>query len=212
MTTMLLDHIAWGAPDLDAACASFETLTGIAPVTGGSHAGFGTRNRLSGLSPSSFFEIVAPDPAQPESRGGLAAAIAALAQPTILSYMVQTLDLEAACAAAEQAGLSVIERRPMSRTRPDGVRLAWTIAKFSHAEFGAAIPFAIDWQGSPHPAATTPGGATLKQFAVQHPKARAVARIYDAIGIEIDVQGAVAAGFVAVLDTPRGEVCFTSQR
>ncbi|MFM0504972.1 VOC family protein [Paraburkholderia caffeinilytica] len=211
MNTMLLDHIAWGAPDLDEGSALFQALTGVTPVTGGSHAGFGTRNRLSSLDEISFFEIVAPDPAQTESRSGLAVSIGALSRPAILSYMVQTTNLDAACVAAEACGLIVTEKLPMSRTRPDGVRLAWTIAKFSHPDYGAAIPFAIDWQGSPHPAATTPGGCTLKRFAVLHPKPAGLARIYQKMCIDVDVHGAVAPGFVAVLDTPNGEVCMTSK-
>ena len=46
----------------------------------------------------------------------------------------------------------------MSRTRPDGVRLDWTVAHFVHPSYDGVVPFAIDWQGSPHPATTTPTG------------------------------------------------------
>ena len=85
--------------------------------------------------------------------------------------------------------------------------LSWTVARFSHPAYGDAIPFAIDWQGSPHPAATTPGGCTLDSFTVLHPEPRGLAAIYAAMGVDIPVQGALRPGFIAVLGTPRGRVC-----
>ncbi len=209
---MRLDHVLWGSPNLDEGVRRFTALTGVEPVIGGTHPGFGTRNRLLSLGGDVFFEVIAPDPAQDMAGTGRGAAIAAMPHPGLLTFAVQTDDLDAACAAAERAGLAVAGRRAMTRTRPDGVTLAWTVAQFSHPEYGAAIPFAIDWQGSPHPASTTPGGCTLKSLAVLHPKPAPLVAIYRALGIralgiEIAVQAALAPGFVAVLGTPNGDVC-----
>lgn len=207
---MQLDHILWGAPDLDAAADLLTRLTGVEPIAGGSHPGFGTRNRLLALSAQAFLEVIAPDPAQADRRSGRAGAIAAMARPGLLTFAVQTTDLDAACRAAEAAGLTLERRIPMSRTRPDGVRLQWTVARFSHPSYGDQIPFAIDWQGSPHPAGSTPGGCSVRQFAALHPDPAPLADMYRALGIPIAVQGAVQPGFVVVLDTPKGEVCLLS--
>lgn len=204
---MQLDHILWGAPDLEEGVRVFAGLTGVEPVTGGTHPGFGTRNRLLALSADTFLEVIAPDPAQPDRRTGRAGAIAAMARPGLLTFAVQTADLAAACRAAEAAGLTVERRVPMSRTRPDGVRLQWTVVRFAHSTYGEQIPFAIDWEGSPHPAATTRGGCALHHFAALHPEPAPLAAIYRALGIGIPVQGALEPGFVAVLDTPKGAVC-----
>ena len=207
---MKLDHLLWAAPDLDAGSRLIERLTGVDPVTGGSHPGYGTRNRLLQLSANVFFEIIAPDPAQAATPGERGAAIARLAHPGLLTFAVQTDDLDHACAAAEHAGLAVKRRAAMSRTRPDGVKLSWTVAQFTHPSYAEAIPFAIDWQGSPHPATTTPAGCSLLRFTVLHPDPAPLAAIYRAMDIDIVVQGAIRPGFVAVLNTPKGEVCLLS--
>ena len=204
--TLQLDHILLGVPDLDAGAAAFTKLTGVKPVVGGSHPGFGTRNQLVALGPNVFFELIAPDPAQPERSTGRAAEIAAMPYPALITFALQTKDMNAACAAAERAGLKLTRRDAMSRTRPDGVRLDWTVAHFTHPAYAGVIPFAIDWQGSPHPSTTTPTGCTVRGFTVLHPEPAPLERIYAALGIDIPVRGALRPGFVLTLDTPKGEV------
>ena len=203
--TLALDHILLGVPDLDAGSDAFAALTGVAPVVGGSHPGFGTRNRLLALGADVFLELIAPDPAQTE-HGARAKAIAALPHPALIAFAVQTTDLGAACEAAAAAGLSLARREAMSRTRPDGVRLDWTVAQFAHPAYPTLIPFAIDWQGSPHPATTTPTGCRLRRLTVLHPDPAPLARIYAGLGLAVGVQGGLRPGFVAELDTPRGPV------
>ncbi len=206
---MKLDHILLGVPDLEAGSRDFAQLAGVTPIAGGPHPGFGTRNHLVSLGPDAFLELIAPDPAQSIAGMDRAGAIAALPHPTLLTFAIQTTDKDAICQAAETAGLTVVRRTPMHRTRPDGVRLDWTVIHFTHPDYGATIPFAIDWQGSPHPSRTTPAGCTIKGFTVQHPRPAPLAALYAAFGIDIVVQGGIRPGFVLVLDTPFGEVCFT---
>ena len=204
-----LDHILLGTPDLDAGSRRFAGLTGVTPVAGGTHPGFGTRNHLVSLGSDAFLELIAPDPAQNITGMDRAEAIASMEHPALLTFAIQTTDKDAICYAAEAAGLAVVRRTPMHRTRPDGVRLDWTVIHFSHPVYGATIPFAIDWQGSPHPSGTTPVGCTIKRFTVQHPTPAQLAAIYAALGVDIVVQGGIEPGFVLMLDTPAGEVCFT---
>ena len=207
---MKLDHLLWGTPDLDQGVDAFAKLTGAQAVVGGTHPGFGTRNRLHALGPDVFFEIIAPDPAQTIPTVGRAADVAAMPHPGLLTFAVQTDNLDAACAAAEAVGLGVVERVAMHRTRPDGVRLDWEIARFAHPTYGNLIPFAIDWRGSPHPATSTPGGCTLRHLAALHPDPAPLAAIYRGLGLDIPVQSALRPGLVAVLGTPAGEACLLS--
>jgi len=204
--SLQLDHILLGVPDLDAGAEAFANLTGVKPVIGGSHPGFGTRNQLVALGQSVFFELIAPDPAQAESKSGRAADIAAMPHPGLITFAVQTTDMDAACAMAERTGLRLTRRDAMNRTRPDGVRLDWTVAHFAHPAYAGVIPFAIDWRGSPHPATTTPTGCSIRGFTVLHPEPGPLARIYSALGLDIPVRGGLRPGFVLALDTPKGEV------
>jgi len=203
-----LDHILLGAADLTAGAAAFAAATGVTPATGGTHPGFGTRNQLVALGPDCFFEVIAPDPAQDLAGMARAQMIAALRAPALLTFAIQTTDLDGLIARAQAAGLAAGARVPMSRTRPDGVRLDWTVIRFAHPAYGEAIPFAIDWQGSPHPSITAPGGCNLRSLTVLHPEAAGLAEIYQQIGLDIAVRAAMQPGFVAIMDTPKGEVYF----
>jgi hypothetical protein len=205
--TVALDHILWAAPDLDAGSASFAALSGVTPVTGGTHPGFGTRNRLASLGNGVFFEVIAPDPAQAPYTSGRGAIFAALPHPRLITFAMQTTDPDALASAATAAGLMVDPRVAMHRTRPDGVRLDWTVTRFAHPGYPELIPFAIDWQGSPHPSTTTPEGCTLRSLTALHPNPAPLAAIYKAMGIDIPVMAALHPGLVAVLDTPNGAVC-----
>lgn len=204
-----LDHILLGVPDLDAGVAEFTALTGVRPVVGGSHPGFGTRNELVSLGGDVFFELIAPDPAQEASSAGRAAEIAALPQPRLLTFAVQTTDMDRACEKATRAGLTVTRRTEMSRTRPDGVKLSWTVAHFQLDGYEAVVPFAIDWQGSPHPSTTTPTGCVLRNLTVLHPRPEKLVRVYAELGLDIAVAGALRPGFAVAMDTPNGEVRFS---
>ncbi len=73
-----------------------------------------------------------------------------------------------------------------------------------------SLPFAIDWQGSPHPSTSSIGGLCLRSLVALHPDPKPLAAIYRALGLEVRVQGAIRPGLAAVLDTPKGEVCLLS--
>ena len=139
-----LDHILWAAPDLGAGEKIIESLTGVAPARGGSHPGLGTRNSLMGLNSGIYLEIISPDPAQ-ELEGNRGGRIAALPRPGIMTFAIRSDDLDTLSAAARREGLSLQGPVAMSRDRPDGVRLDWTILYLEDSRFGEAIPFVIDW-------------------------------------------------------------------
>jgi hypothetical protein len=200
-----LDHILWAAPDLDEGTRLFEDLTGVAPARGGSHPGFGTRNSLVSLGDSTYFEIISPDPEQ-DLTGNLGGHIHGLGTPGLLTFALRSRNLDAVRSTAERLGLALEEPVHMSRTRPDGLRLSWSILYLPHEEFGHAAPFIIDWGDTPHPARTTPGGCTLTSYWVLHPHADRLARIYEALGLEVPVKRALRPGFIATLQTPKGDV------
>lgn len=203
-----LDHILWAVPDLGAGEKIILNLTDVAPARGGSHPGFGTRNSLMGLDSGIYFEIISPDPAQ-DLKGNRGCRIAALVRPGIMTFAIRSDDLDALSAAARREGLSLQGPVAMSRHRPDGVRLEWSILYLEDSRFGEAIPFVIDWGISPHPSESVPVGCQLRSFAVLHPEADELTRLYGALEIPVPVKRGAYPGFVAELATPNGDVVLT---
>ena len=203
-----LDHILWAAPDLDAGTSLIQSLTGVAPAFGGSHAGIGTRNSLLSFG-DTYFEVLSPDPQQ-SLEGNRGGTIAARAAPGLIMFAMRTTDLGEYRRAAEHAGVKTIGPVEMGRTRPDGTRLDWACLYMDHPVFGEMIPFGIDWKNSPHPSATTPKGCQLLDFVALHPRAEELSDIYRAMGVPVEVRIATTAGFLATLETPRGKVVLTA--
>jgi hypothetical protein len=203
-----LDHILWASPDLDAGTKTLARLTGVEPLRGGSHPGLGTRNSLIGLDNGVYFEVIAPDPAQ-DLTGNRGGRIAAQTRPGIMTFAISSDDLDELSTVALREGLTVDGPVHMHRSRPDGSRLDWTILYLSDARYGEAIPFVINWGTTPHPSASSPPGCRLRSFTVLHPDPEPLERIYKALGIPVRVKRGSYAGFVAELDTPRGEVIVT---
>ena len=206
--SVTLDHVLWAVPDLDAGRALFERLTGVQPAVGGAHPGFGTRNALSGLSDTTYLEIIAPDPAQ-DLTGTMGAGIAALPAPQMLTFCLACDDLEAVAAKASAAGVTVEDPIPMSRKTPQGVQLSWRIMRLADDRWPGRLPFFIDWQGSPHPAGTTPGVTRLTQLTALDADPVGVGAVYAAIGCNVPVHGGAVTGFVATYETPNGTVILT---
>jgi hypothetical protein len=203
-----LDHILWASSNLDRGSALIKTLTAVTPARGGTHPGFGTHNSLISLG-DSYLEIISPDPEQ-SSGDNRGKQIAMLAMPGLITFAVRTNDLASYAKAARNACIVAGDPVSMTRTRPDGIRLDWAVLQLKHPVYGEAIPFAIDWQRSPNPSVSTPKGCRLINFTVLHPEARPLTAIYRELGVPITVKGATRPGFLAVIDTPNGEVVLTS--
>jgi len=206
--TLTLDHILMAAPDLDSATAVFAGISGVTPAGGGSHPGFGTRNQLLSLGAELFFEIIAPDPAQTE-KGRRAEGLEALMAPEMHTFCMRSSDLPAVAARAKAAGIATKDPVAMSRTRTDGVKLEWEILYYDAPDWGDAIPFVIDWKGSPHPGGTSPSGCKVADFVALHPRATELAALYQALGIAVTVEPSMEPGFLLKLDTPNGLVVLT---
>lgn len=151
-----LDHLVLATPDLAATVAEIARLTGTRPVPGGSHPGLGTANFLLGLGDGAYLEIVGPDPDQDAPQGPRPFGIDGLAEARLVAWAVRVEGIDAAVAAAREAGHDPGEPREMARQTPAGGRLSWRLTLDLARGHIGLVPFLIDWDRAPHPSADLP--------------------------------------------------------
>ena len=203
---MRLDHLVYATPDLNLGIDTIEKVLGVRATPGGQHPGLGTRNALVALGPTSYLEIIGPDPEQPKPAGPRRFGIDELKAPRIVRWVAKSSDLETVAANAAQKNVKLGPVIPGSRRRPDGVVLSWRYTDPNVVEANGLIPFFIDWGTSPHPSATAARGATLLQVRAEHPDAMRVQKMLDALGLDLRVQKGSAAAIIATIEGARGRV------
>ena len=201
-----IDHLVFATPDLQLGITTIEQRLGVKATPGGQHPGLGTRNALIALGPTSYLEIIGPDPDQPRPGGPRRFGIDDLKAPRIVRWVVKSSELEAVAAQAAKASVALGAVTPGSRRRPDGVVLSWRYTDPNTVVANGLIPFFIDWGTSPHPALTAARGASLVQLRAEHPDAVMVQKMIDRLGLELKVSTAAAPAIIATIDSPRGRV------
>jgi hypothetical protein len=201
-----LDHLVYATPDLNLGIETIEKALGVRATPGGQHPGLGTRNALVALGPSSYLEIIGPDPEQPKPAGRRRFGIDELKAPRIVRWVAKSNQLETVAATATQRGVKLGPVVPGSRRRPDGVVLSWRYTDPNVVEADGLVPFFIDWGTSPHPSATAARGATLISVRAEHPDAERTQKMLDALGLDLRVQKGAAPAIVATIDSPKGRV------
>ncbi|GAA2296865.1 VOC family protein [Nonomuraea roseoviolacea subsp. roseoviolacea] len=205
MTHLELDHLVYAVPDLLAGVEEFTGRTGVRPVRGGSHPG-GTANYLVGFGPGAYLEIIGPDPeAGPDARPR-AFGLETLTVPRLAAWAVRASDLETRVRLARERGYDPGEVAPLSRVRPDGVRLDWVLTRRDDPAQVRLVPFLIDWGRTPHPAASGLPRLGLVSFAASHPDPESVRKDLAAVDAELEVSEGPEPALRAHLDTPNGPV------
>jgi hypothetical protein len=198
---LTLDHIAVGCAALDAGVAWVEAALGVPLQPGGSHARFGTHNRLLGLADGLYLEVIAVDPAAP--KGPRWFGLDDFDHPPrLINWICRCDDLDAALAdAPDSAGRAV----PMQRGD-----LRWQIAVPDDGSLpeGGAFPTLMTWaSGTVHPATRLiQQGCALRRLTVQHPKADVIAaRLGTGFSDpRVVFETGEAQGLSAEFDTPHG--------
>ncbi len=198
------DHLVYAIPDLAAGVRELEARLGARPTPGGSHPGLGTRNSLLRIGERVYLEVVGPDPEQPAPPGGLWFTGGPAPLPALVTWAVRSADLDGL--ATGPGGHLLGPVRSMSRTRPGGERIAWTLTMPGKPlPRQGIIPFFIDWGDTPHPCAELPDrGVRLVRLSGRHPDPELVRGELDRLGVEFEVAVGLA-GLVAVLETPKGD-------
>lgn len=176
-----IDHLVWYCADLSAGVDFFKAELGCEAAYGGVHSGEGTRNSLLSLGEATYLEILARDPAQPES--SLDAELRDLRGTGVYHWAAGGSDLRSVIGSARHSGLDAGELVTGGRDLPGGARITWQLAGLRNHRFGALVPFFIDWTGSPHPSSTAPRAGALERIEVFTPDTPALRRLYESIGL-----------------------------
>ncbi len=138
----MIDHLIVCVDDLIEAARDFRDRFRLASVEGGRHPGHGTANRIVPLG-SWYIELLAVvDKTEAEaSPFGNWASGRAQSEGVVDAVCIRTDDLHSVCS---RLGL---EPTAMSRRRPDGTELSWSVAGVDLA-IGESLPFFIEWHVS----------------------------------------------------------------
>jgi hypothetical protein len=199
---VLVDHIIYAAPDLEAAVADVEGRFGVRAAGGGQHMGQGTHNKLLALGPRTYLEIVAPDPGQPEPADPRPYGVDGMTRGGLVGWALACADIDEALAEARAEGFDpgeVIEGR---RVAASGTVLRWRLTR--NALTAGPIPFLISWGETPHPASSAPVGLLLESLHIEHPDPPSLAGPLRALGAHVEVRRAAAVALVAQVTGPRG--------
>jgi Glyoxalase-like domain len=200
-----VDHLVYATSDLNRGIEDIETLLGVRATPGGRHPGRGTRNALLALGGTRYLEILAPDPDQPSPAEPWAFAVDGLESPRLVAWAAKGEDLQRLVSESARKGVRLGEVASGSRKSPGGVVLSWTFTN-PRVLAGGLIPFLIDWGQSPHPAQTSPRGATLVALRAEHPDVAAVRRMLEVLGIDLPVAAGPKPALIALIDCPKGKV------
>lgn len=153
---MRLDHVSYAAqPDgLRATAARLGATLGVAPVDGGVHPRFGTRNMVLPIADGRYVEVVEvlDHPASDKAAFGQAVRARSAAGGGWVCWVVEVDDLGPF---EERIGHDSV---PGNRHRPDGVELRWRQIGVKGLVVDPQLPYMIRWEtpAELHPSA---GGA-----------------------------------------------------
>jgi hypothetical protein len=202
-----IDHLVYATPELSAGVQRIQALLGIQATPGGQHPGEGTRNALVALGPTSYLEIIGPDPDQPKPDHPRRFGIDDLKEPRLVTWAAKGTNLTQIVAEAHRHGVPVGDVLPGSRRTPTGVLLSWHVTdQRAVAANNGLIPFFIDWGDTPHPAASAAKGATLVSLRGEHPDPEHVQRMLRELGLELPVIKGATPSLAATIDGARGRV------
>lgn len=169
MCMAYFDHLVIGGPDLEALVALVASSTGVTADPGGPHNGRGTANYLIRIDDTTYIELIGPDPDQPGHEGPMPFGLESVTAPGFLGWAVPVANLASACETVSATGIDSGVIIPMTRTRPDGVVLAWELAIPPSPDLGGVMPFMIDWGTTQHPAADLGPRLDVASLSFSHP-------------------------------------------
>ena len=149
--TLAIDHVILLVEDLDDSAARMLDEHGLAALPGGRHPGHGTGNQVIPLG-DAYLELMGVVDAEEAARSPMGRWALANRRPGLhpAALCLRTDDIRHR---ADGLGLEPVE---MTRQRPDGTVLSWSLAGVEETFGPDRLPFFIQWHGDPahHPGRT----------------------------------------------------------
>lgn len=199
-----LDHLAVSAATLDDGVAHVGAALGVTlPGAVGKHAAMSTHNRLLGLGPAEYLEVIAIDPGAPAPGRPRWFRLDTFAGPPRLSHWILRCD--------DLAGMLARLRSPERLRATDLARgdFRWRmgVPDDGRLEFDDCFPALIQWQGGLMPPdRLADSGCRLTGLEIAHPDADRIAAVLAPVLADARVRfRAGAPGLRATFATPAGE-------
>ena len=206
----VLDHLIVGAATLADGIEYVARLTGVTPRPGGKHVAMGTHNALLRLSPTTYIEVIAIDPAAPPPSRPRWFALddvrmrATLAEgPRLVHFAARTRAIDALLRVAR------IDPGPVQPMTRGALHWRITIPDDGHLPGDGLVPTLIEWPDAAHPAAQMPDARlSLAALAGEHPDPAPIRAALAALGLgdTLKVTYGRHPRLAAMIRTPRGVV------
>ncbi|MEM1156467.1 MAG: VOC family protein [Pseudomonadota bacterium] len=208
-----VDHLVFGAPELEQGIEQVQNLLGLPARYGGSHPGLGTHMALIPFGSQCYLEIIAPDPDQSAFKGERPFGLDKVTAPRLLTWVASRPGLPKYIDQVRASGLHMLDAISLSRRTAEGQVLEWQMSFLDdiEPELMGVLPMFIDWGESPHPGSTSENSARLERLELQHPDTASLKPIIEALKLNVMLLPSSALAIRAVINCPKGTVVLTSE-
>ncbi|MGI9203943.1 MAG: VOC family protein, partial [Woeseiaceae bacterium] len=136
-----IDHLVYASPTLERGMDAIDALLGVRPIPAGRHSRFGTHNALLSLGPSTYLEVIAPDPDLPPPGRGRLVDLAEGQLPHLITWVLRVRDLAAFVKDPARAASGIGKVESGNRQQADGSMIEWQLTDPYVMPMNGAIPF-----------------------------------------------------------------------
>lgn len=200
-----IDHLIFAAPILESGMDSIEKLLGIRPVIGGQHKGRGTHNALLAFG-NVYFEVIAPDPTQPEVSKPLWMKTDQVTQSQLWTWAAANSDLFELEKIANENQISLGKIESGTRTQLNGNILKWQLTEPILENENGIMPFFLNWGETIHPSKNLPQAGEILSFKAIHPNPELIKNQLKKLNVDLIVEKGKRPHLEATIRTLNGEI------
>ncbi|MEE4279968.1 MAG: VOC family protein [Halieaceae bacterium] len=200
---LTLDHLTVTAENLDDGSEYVERCLGARLSPGGQHAIMGTHNRLLGLGPGLYLEVISVDPEAIDPGRSRWFNLDRCSGPSRLSHWAARCDDLALALSQAPTGSGAA----LALERGD-LRWQMAVSDDGRLPWDDLFPALLAWESEAHPSQRLPdSGIRLSALELFHPDAQALRRVLEAMIHEprLSVHEATQPSLRARFDTPAGD-------